>query len=75
MLTHIKTSSNYLNHLQNNVFVMIRQFEPPTFFVALITCENNLSILMKTLKDLYSKHFQQNVKIIFNDSLIDKDLV
>jgi hypothetical protein len=54
---------------------MIRQFGPPTFFVTLITCENNWSILMKTLKDFHTKHFQQNVKIIFNDSLTDKDLI
>ncbi len=75
MLTHIKTSSNYLNHLQKYVFVMIRLFGPPTFFVTLITCENNWSILMKTLKDLHTKHFQQIVKIFFNDSLTNKDFI
>jgi hypothetical protein len=55
---------------------MIKQFEPPTFFVTFITtCVNNLSTPMKTLKDLHNKHFQQNVKIIFNNPLTNRDFV
>jgi hypothetical protein len=54
---------------------MIKQFGPPTFFETFIISVNNWSILMKTLKDLHTKHFQQNVKIFFNDSLADKDFV
>jgi len=30
---------------------------------------------MKTLKDLHNKHFQQNVKIIFNNPLTNRDFV
>jgi hypothetical protein len=54
---------------------MIKQFGPPTFFVTFIISVNNWSILMKTLKHFHTKHFQQNVKIFFNDSLADKDFV
>jgi len=75
LLTHIKTFPNYLNHLWKEVFVMIKQFGPPTFLVTFIISVNNWSILMKILKDLHTKHFQQNVKIFFNDSVANNFFV
>jgi hypothetical protein len=49
-LRHIRTSWNYLDCLCINVFAMIRQFGPPTFFVTFTTCVKNWLILTKTLK-------------------------
>jgi hypothetical protein len=54
---------------------MIKQFGPSTFFVTFTIGVNNWSILMKKLKDFHIEHFQQNVKTIFNNPLINKDFV
>jgi hypothetical protein len=74
-LTHIKTFPYCLDHLQKDIFAMVRQFGPPTFFVTFITSVNNWFVLMMTLKYLHFKHFQHNGKMIFNDLLIDRDFV
>jgi hypothetical protein len=74
-LTHIITFFDYLYHLQKDVFAMIKKFGPPTFFVTFSTSVINWFILMKTLKYLHTKHFQQNVKTIFNNLLMDKYFV
>jgi hypothetical protein len=52
-LTRIITFPNYLDWLQKDIFAMIRQFGPPTFFVTFIISVNNWSILMMTLKDTF----------------------
>jgi hypothetical protein len=52
-LSHIRTSLDYLNHLCIDVFAMIKQLGPPTFFMTFTTCVNNWLILIKTLKELY----------------------
>jgi len=74
-LMPIKTSLDYLHHLRKDVFAMIRQFRPLTFFVTFSTSVNKWSILMKTFKKLHIKQFQHNVKTIFNNSLTNKDFV
>jgi hypothetical protein len=53
---------------------MIKQLGAPSFFVTFTTCLNNLSILVKTLKDLHIEHVQNlNIK---NKNLPNiKDLV
>ncbi len=40
-LTCIRTFAYYLNHLQKDIFAMIKQFGPPTFFVTFIASVNN----------------------------------
>ncbi len=42
----IKTSLDYLDHIHKDVFAMIRQLGPPTFFMTFI----NWPILIITLK-------------------------
>jgi hypothetical protein len=46
-LSHMKTSLDYLDWLQKDVFAMNEQFGPPTFFVTFTTCVNNWPILEK----------------------------
>jgi hypothetical protein len=47
-LSRKRTSPNYLDYLRINVFAMIRQLGPPTFFVTFTTSVNNWLILIKT---------------------------
>jgi hypothetical protein len=47
---------DYLDHLCKDVFAMIRQLGPPTFFMTFTTCVNNWLILIKTLKELYDQY-------------------
>ncbi len=54
-LRHIQTSPNYLDQLWKDVFAMIKQLRPPTFFVRFTTCINNWPTFIKTLKQLYKK--------------------
>jgi hypothetical protein len=73
-LTHIITFIDYLDHLQKDIFVMIRKTGPPTFFVTFTTSVNNWSILMMTLKDTFQT-FSTQRKMIFNDLLTNRDLL
>jgi hypothetical protein len=50
-LSRIRKFPNYLDCLRENVFVMIRQLGPLTFFMTFTTCVNNWLILIKTLKN------------------------
>jgi hypothetical protein len=52
-LMHIITFLDYLNRFLKDIFAMIRQFGPPTFFVTFTTSVNIWSILMMTLKDTF----------------------
>ncbi len=49
-LSHIRTFLDYLDHFCKDVFIMIRQLGPSTFFVTFTTCVNNWPIPIKTLK-------------------------
>jgi hypothetical protein len=62
-LTRIRTSPDYLDRLRKNVFAMIRQLGPPTFFVTFTTGVNNWPELVQTLEDLYLCHNHNDVKI------------
>ncbi len=62
-LSRIRTSPNYLDHLRINVFGMIKQLGPPTFFMTFTTCVNNWLIFIKTLKELYDQYIGENLGI------------
>jgi hypothetical protein len=49
-LSCIRTSLDYLDCLHKDVFVMIKQLGPPTFFMTFTTSVNNWLIFIKTLK-------------------------
>jgi hypothetical protein len=74
-LSHIRTSSDYLDHFRKNVFVMIMQLGPPTFFVTFTTSVYNWPILIKTLKELYDQYIGENLRIKKDDSLSIKKIV
>ncbi len=74
-LSCIKTSSDYLDRLHKDVFAMIRQLGPPTFFVTFTIGVNNWSIFIKTLKDLYDQYIGENLKIKKDNSLSIKELI
>jgi hypothetical protein len=60
-LGRIKTSPDYLDHINKDVFAMIRQLGPPTFFVSFTIGVNNLPILIITFKELYDDYICKNV--------------
>jgi len=66
-LSCIRTSPNYLDYLCINVFAMIRQLGPPTFFVTFTTGVNNWLILIKTFKKLYDQYIGENLGIKKDD--------
>ncbi len=74
-LNCIRTSRNYLDHLHKDVFAMIRQLGPPTFFMTFTTCLNNWLILVKTLKSLYDQCIGKKLGIKKDDSLNIRELV
>jgi hypothetical protein len=61
-LNKIKTSLDYLDQLQKNIFAMIRQLDLPIIFVIFITGINNWSEFIQTLEELYAIHNQNNNK-------------
>jgi hypothetical protein len=54
---------------------MIRQLNPPTFFVTIATYVNNWLIPIKTLKELYDQYIGENLGIKKDDLLSIKKLV
>jgi len=62
-LGHIRTSPDYLDHIHKDVFGMIRQLRPPTFFVTFTTNVHNWPILIITLKELYDDYICKNVSL------------
>jgi hypothetical protein len=74
-LSCIRTSPNYLDHLHKDVFAMIRQLGPPTFFMTFTTCVNNWLIVVKTLKSLYDQYIGKKLRIKKDDSLNIRELV
>jgi hypothetical protein len=56
----LRTSLDYLNWLRKDVFAMIQQLGPPTFFV-FISAENIWLLLLKCLYDLNSKNLKLNI--------------
>jgi hypothetical protein len=48
-------SLDYLSQLQKNVFVMIQQLGPPTFFVTITSAESKWFFLLKCLYDVNNK--------------------
>lgn len=71
----IKTFPNYLDHFQKDLFIMIKQFEPPPFFVKFIMGVNNWPIFMTTFKNLHTQHFNENIITNNDNSLNSKGLV
>jgi hypothetical protein len=74
-LNQIKKSPNYLNHFSKKNFAIIKQFGPSTFFMTFTMGVNNWPILIKTLKDLHIKQFNQKGKINFDYSLNNRNIV
>jgi hypothetical protein len=54
-LQALRTLPNYLEGLRKNLFAMIKQLGPPTFFVTLTSAENLWEPLIKALHSLHSK--------------------
>jgi hypothetical protein len=54
-LQALRTSPYYLEGLRKNLFAMIRQLGPPTFFVTLTSAEKLWEPLIKALHSLHSK--------------------
>jgi hypothetical protein len=66
---------DYLDQLCKDVFVMIRQLGPPTFFVTFTTFISNWPVLIKTLKELYDQYIGEKLGIKKKDSLSIKELI
>ncbi len=64
-----------MDYFQKDVFTMIRQLGPPTFFMTFTTCVNNWPILIGTLKELYDQYIGENLGIKKDDSLSIKEHV
>jgi hypothetical protein len=60
-LLGLHTSPNYLSRLRKNVFAMIRQLGPPTFFVTFTNVESTCLPLLKCLYDLNNKKIGLNI--------------
>ncbi len=62
-LSRTITYSDYLDHFHKDVFTMIRQLSPPTFFVTFATYVNDWLIPVKTSKELYDQYIGENLGI------------
>jgi len=51
-LERLCTSPNYIQGLRKNLFAMIKQLGPPTFFITLTNAERLWTPLLKTLYEL-----------------------
>ena len=51
-LERLRTSSDYIQGLRKNLFAMIRQLRPPTFFITLTSAERLWTPLLKALYEL-----------------------
>ncbi len=71
-LSKLRTSPDYLSQLRKNVFAMIRQLGPPTFFVTFTSAESKWPPLLKCLYDLNYKKLALNVSF---DKLESKHIV
>ncbi len=70
----IKTSLDYFRLSRINVFAMIKQLRPLTFFVTFTTGINNWSIFTTTFKNLCDEHVIKNTISNNVDTLNIKDL-
>ncbi|XP_059077054.1 uncharacterized protein LOC131876217 [Cryptomeria japonica] len=78
----IRISLDYIHQLKKNVFAMIRQLGPPTFFLTFTSAEQNWNALTSTLQELHNMHqstLQQqeayNINQIDKFQLIKRDPV
>ena len=51
-LKTIRTSPDYHQQIRKNIYAMIRQLGPPTFFISFSSAENHLHPLVNTLKQI-----------------------
>ncbi len=68
----IQTSHDYVDRVQNNVFMMIKQLGSLTFFLTFITNVNNWLPLVNTLKELQNQHFDENIIIEYDSQSLRK---
>ncbi len=60
-ISRLRTSLDYLSWLRKDVFAMIQQLGPPTFFVTFIIVKSKWLPLFKCLYDLNSKKLGFNI--------------
>ena len=76
---NICISLNYLQQIKNNIFVMIRQVGPPTFFFTFTSAEHEWMPLVNSLSELQRKgRKRKHIETIEDfdvDYIIRKDLV
>ena len=69
----IRISPDYSQQLKKNVFAMIRQLGPPTFFITFTSAEQNWDPLIQTLQELHNLHqLAQNRQESNHPTHIDK---
>ncbi len=61
-LSRIRISPDYLDYFRKDMFPMIKQLGPPTFFVTFTTGVNNCLIYIKTLKELYDQYIGEKLE-------------
>jgi exonuclease III len=68
---NIRISPDYLHQIQKNIFAMIRQLGPPTFFVTFTSAEHQWTPLVSTLIELYTNRGKQKCTQTLEDIDID----
>jgi exonuclease III len=68
---NIRISPDYLHQIQKNIFAMIRQLGPPTFFVTFTSAEHQWPPLVSTLTELYKTRQKQKHTETLEDHDID----
>ena len=68
---NIRISSDHLEQIRKNIFAMIRQLGPPTFFVTFTSAEHRWKPLVDTLVTLFRNKENKNAIDILEDDDID----
>ena len=79
-IKRIRISPDYIHSLKKNVFTMIRQLGPPTFFVTFTSAEQNWDPLLSALEQLDNAHRSKIEQQVYESkgdkfNLIKKDPV
>jgi hypothetical protein len=68
---NIRISPDYLHQIQKNIFAMIRQLGPPTFFITFTSAEHQWPPLISTLTELYKTRQKKKHTETLEDHDID----
>ncbi len=63
-LSRLHTSLDYLSRLRKDVFAMVQQLSPSTFFITFTSVESKWLPLLKCLYDLNSKIIKLNIPFV-----------